>query len=75
MRNKIIQYSQILYKELFIKNYSRFDFFINDNNEIYLNEINTLPGLSATSLFITLWEKNMNYLDVLNYIINDAKNQ
>ena len=71
--DKITNYSKILFKELFIKNYSRFDFFITPNNELYLNEINTLPGLSNKSLFITLWEKhNINYLDVLNNIINNA---
>ena len=71
--DKIVEYSKILFKELFIKNYSRFDFFITSNNELYLNEINTLPGLSSKSLFITLWKKhNINYLDVLNNIINNA---
>jgi D-alanine-D-alanine ligase len=72
IKNKIIYYSKILFKELFIKNYSRFDFFI-CNNDIYLNEINTLPGLSKLSLFITLWKnKNMNYIDVLNMIIKNS---
>lgn len=73
LTNKIIEYSKILFKELFIKNYARFDFFITPNNELYLNEINTLPGLNNKSLFVTLWEKhNMNYLDLLNNIINNA---
>ena len=72
---KIIEYSKILFKELFIKNYARFDFFLTPDNKLYLNEINTLPGLSSKSLFITLWKKyNMNYLDVLNNIINTALN-
>jgi len=73
IQNKLVEYSKKLFKELFIANYARFDFFILDNNEIYLNEINNLPGISEQSMFITLWKKyNMNYLHVLNCIINDA---
>jgi D-alanine-D-alanine ligase len=69
---KIKNYSIILFKELLIKNYARFDFFVH-NNEIYFNEINTLPGLYKSSLFIKLWENNnMNYRDILNLIINNS---
>ena len=72
IKNRIIYYSKVLFKELFIKNYARFDFFV-CNNDIYLNEINTLPGLSKSSLFITLWKnKNMKYIDVLNFIIENS---
>jgi len=72
LKNNIKNYSIILYNELLIKNYARFDFFVN-NNEIYFNEINTLPGLSKASLFIKLWEnKNMNYGNILNLIIKNS---
>jgi len=61
---KIKNYAIILYNELLLKNYARFDFFVK-NNEIYFNEINTLPGLYKSSLFIKQWKnKNMNYGDI-----------
>ncbi len=30
--------------------YARVDFRLNDNNELYCLEVNTLPGMTATSL-------------------------
>ena len=39
-----------IYKALGCKNYARADFILDKNNKIYLLEINTLPGLSSTSL-------------------------
>ncbi len=32
------------------------DFFITDGGEIYLNQLNTVPGYSAVSIFPRLWE-------------------
>lgn len=73
IKNKITKYSTVLFKKLFIKNYARFDFFLTENNKLYLNEINTLPGINKNSLFITLWKnKNMSYFDVLNKIIESS---
>lgn len=34
-----------------LKDLSRIDFFLTDDNQIYLNEINTFPGMTNTSLF------------------------
>ncbi|MDO4962238.1 MAG: ATP-grasp domain-containing protein, partial [Eubacteriales bacterium] len=35
---------------------SRVDFFVVDNKEIVFNEINTLPGFTAISMYPMLWE-------------------
>jgi D-alanine-D-alanine ligase len=35
---------------------ARVDFFLSDAGEIYVNEINTLPGFTAVSMFPKLWE-------------------
>ena len=40
-----------LYNLLGCKHYARVDFRLNEKNEFYLLEINTLPGMTATSLF------------------------
>lgn len=37
---------------------SRVDFFLRKNNTFVLNEINTLPGFTATSMYPQLWEKS-----------------
>lgn len=36
---------------------ARVDFFINSsNNKIFVNEVNTLPGFTDTSMYVKLWE-------------------
>lgn len=35
----------------------RIDFFVTDKDEIYFNEVNTLPGFTSISMFPVLWEK------------------
>ena len=35
---------------------SRVDFFLKDNGEIFVNEINTLPGFTDISMYPKLWE-------------------
>ena len=44
------------YKGLKLKDLSRIDFFLTSDNEIYLNEINTFPGMTSTSLFPKMLE-------------------
>lgn len=36
---------------------SRVDFFAKDNGEVIFNEINTIPGFTAISMYPMLWEK------------------
>lgn len=36
---------------------SRVDFFVTDENEVILNEINTLPGFTNISMYPKMWEK------------------
>ncbi len=36
---------------------ARVDFFVKDDGEIVFNEINTMPGFTAISMYPTLWEK------------------
>lgn len=35
---------------------TRCDFFLTENNEIYINEVNTLPGFTQFSMYPLLWE-------------------
>lgn len=45
------------YKALDCAGFSRIDFFMTkDTNEIMINEINTLPGFTAISMYPKLWE-------------------
>lgn len=53
---------------------SRVDFFVEkDTNEIYINEINTLPGFTNISMYPKLFEKSgINYKELLNRLIELA---
>ncbi len=44
------------YKALSCEGMGRVDFFLTEKNEIYVNEINTLPGFTGTSMYPKLWE-------------------
>jgi D-alanine-D-alanine ligase len=53
----ITEYSAKLYHGLKLRHLSRIDFFL-DNGQIYLNEINTFPGLTPISMFPKMMEAN-----------------
>ena len=51
LRNKVIKNAIKLFNLFDIKDYARFDFFIEDKtNEIYFNEINTQPFFSDKNI-------------------------
>lgn len=47
---KIMEYALKAHQVLGLKNYSRSDFILSDNGNLALLEVNTLPGMTATSL-------------------------
>ncbi|HKK83736.1 MAG TPA: D-alanine--D-alanine ligase family protein, partial [Atribacterota bacterium] len=52
--------SKIAYLAIDAAGLSRVDFFVQKNNntyKVYLNEINTIPGFTRTSVYPKLWEK------------------
>jgi D-alanine-D-alanine ligase len=49
---------------------SRVDFFITKNEEIYINEINTMPGFTPVSMYPLLWqESGKSYSQLLDELI------
>lgn len=59
------------------KGLARVDFFIEkDTNEIYINEINTMPGFTKISMYPKLWEASeIKYGDLLDELVKEAKCQ
>ena len=51
LENEIKEHAENLYEIVGCQHYSRVDFLLGKNNDIYILEINTLPGLTDTSLF------------------------
>lgn len=55
---------------------SRVDFFIDPAGDVYLNEINTLPGFTDISMYPQLWQHDgMSYTDLLTRLIELARRQ
>lgn len=55
---------------------ARVDFFVDKNNEIYLNEINTMPGFTNISMYPKLWENcGIKYSKLLDELIKLAINE
>lgn len=52
---------------------TRIDFFVKDNGEIYLNEVNTLPGFTKISMYPKLWDySGIAYPDLIDRLIQLA---
>ncbi|MBD1576601.1 MULTISPECIES: D-alanine--D-alanine ligase [Vibrio] len=54
----IDQYSRKVFTHMQLKDLSRIDFFLTEDDEIYLNEVNTFPGMTPISMFPKLMEHN-----------------
>lgn len=56
MAEKIQQIAVAAYQTLECRGMARVDFFLTDDEEIILNEINTIPGFTNISMYAKLWE-------------------
>ena len=55
---KIDHYARKVFVQMKLKDLSRIDFFLTEDNEIFLNEVNTFPGMTPISMFPKLLEHN-----------------
>lgn len=61
------------YKALHCEGLSRVDLFLTDQGELYLNEINTIPGFTSISMYPKLWEATgLPYTDLIDRLIRLA---
>ena len=52
---------------------ARVDFFYTENNEIIINELNTMPGFTPTSVFPKLWGvSGLSYTEIISALIETA---
>ncbi len=52
---------------------ARVDFFLTSNNEVIINELNTMPGFTATSVFPKMWAATgVAYTDVISHLLKSA---
>ena len=61
------------FKSLGCSGLARVDFFYTDNDEIIINELNTLPGFTPTSVFPRLWSASgLSYTDLITALLETA---
>lgn len=61
------------YKAMGCKGLARVDFFLKDNEEVILNEINTMPGFTSISMYPKLMEDlGMSYSYLIDKLIEQA---
>ena len=52
---------------------ARVDFFLTPNNEVIINELNTMPGFTATSVYPKMWAATgVTYTDVISHLLKSA---
>ncbi len=70
---KIKEYAQKAYIVTECRGMARVDFFVDENMNIYLNEINSIPGFTNISMYPKLWRnEGISYPQLLSRLIDLA---
>ncbi len=71
--NKIREMSVKAYKALNCEDFARVDLFLKSNGDILINEINTIPGFTNSSMFPMMWkERGISFTDLITQLIEMA---
>lgn len=61
------------YKTLYCEDFARVDMFLKDDGEIFVNEINSIPGFTHISMFPQLWKLDgISYTQLISDLIESA---
>lgn len=73
IQDKARELAEKAYVALDCSGLSRCDFFLTNNNELFLNELNTMPGFTPFSMYPLLWqEMGLKYGDLIEELIQLA---
>lgn len=76
IEREIQEYAKKIFIEIDGSGLSRIDFFVSDEGEIFLNEINPLPGFTPISLYPKMWEvSGLSYADLLEELLAFANSR
>lgn len=68
---RIQELSVKAFQVLKCEDYARVDLFYADTGEIYVNEINTIPGFTNSSMYPMMWkEKGISFTDLISTLID-----
>ncbi len=67
---KVKQLAVTTFTALGCEGMARVDFFLKNNGELYVNEVNTIPGFTAISMYPKLWQASgMTFTELLDRLI------
>ena len=67
-------YAEVAFKALGGCGLSRCDFFLTQDGQVYLNELNTMPGFTQWSMYPLLWENmGLAYPDLIEELVTLAQ--
>ena len=70
---RVQQTAVAAFRALESRGMARVDMFLTADDEIYVNEINTIPGFTAISMYPKLWlESGLSYTDLIDRLIQLA---
>ncbi len=73
-QEKIKGYAKALFDSLGCYGLSRFDFFVDESENVYFNEVNTLPGFTKDSMYPMLFENaGIPLTRLIDILIENAK--
>ena len=62
------------YEALHCQDFSRIDLFVDKKGKIYINEINTIPGFTNSSMYPMMWkERGISFSDLITRLLNLAQ--
>ena len=75
IQGQIQKYALEIFKGIGGRGLSRVDFFVTEDGKIYLNEINTMPGFTAISMYAKMWETSgVNPQELIEILLAVALN-
>ncbi|MGY3778458.1 D-alanine--D-alanine ligase [Isobaculum melis] len=73
VQTQLREYAATAFKAIDGSGLTRCDFFVTDDHEIFINEVNTMPGFTEFSMYPLLWENTgLNYSDLVEELIQLA---
>ena len=71
---KIREISVKAYQTLHCEDFSRVDLFLTEAGKIYINEINTIPGFTNSSMYPMMWkERGVGFTDLISKLLDLAE--
>lgn len=62
------------YRTLRCEDFARVDLFLTEQGKIYINEINTIPGFTNSSMFPMMWqERGIGFADLISRLLDLAQ--